>query len=72
MADEQLLKDAGIRITPKSIIVHFYAKPVVETLARTEIEFKKRPLADIARTYFSVRPKGTGFEFVVTRMTYKN
>jgi len=71
-ADEDLLKAAGINVVPRSVIVHFYTPQLVDNLARTERAATRRKLTDVARTYFSVRPEGSGFKFLVTRISYKN
>lgn len=68
-ADLQLFQRANIE--PKSsVLMQFYPLKVEQQLARLELDYKKRALPDIRRTYFSTRSKNAGYEFFVTRQTY--
>ena len=68
-ADLQLFQRAGIE--PRaSVLMQFYPPQIEKLLVRLELDFKKRALPEIRRTYFSTRPIDTGYEFFVTRQTY--
>ncbi len=68
-ADVELFQRAGHDARGMQI-VHFYPQATEDILARLELEFRNRPASEIRRTYFSVKPHGDGFKFVVTRQTY--
>lgn len=68
-ADLQLFQRAKIDVG-QSVLLQFYPPDVEKQLARLELDYKKRPLAEIRRTYFSSRTTDTGYEFFVTRQTY--
>lgn len=68
-ADQQLFQRAGIEVG-QSVMLQFYPPEVEKQLARLELDFKKRPLAEIRRTAFSTRPAANGYEFFVTNQTY--
>lgn len=68
-ADLQLFQRA--RIEPgASVLMQFYPPQIETQLVRLEIDYKKRALPEIRRTYFSTRPIDSGYEFFVTRQTY--
>lgn len=67
--DVQLFRKANIDVTG-GILFHFYPKKTEQMLARLELEAAGRPVAEIRRTYFVVRQKSPGYEFVVTRQTF--
>lgn len=68
-ADLQLFQRAGIE-PGASVLMQFYPPQIEKLLVRLELDFKKRALPEIRRTYFSTRPIDTGYEFFVTRQTY--
>lgn len=68
-ADLQLFQKAGIDVG-KGAMLQFYPPDVEKILSRLELEFKKRPLNEIRRTYFSTRPLDNGYEFYVTQQAY--
>ena len=69
-ADLKLLKKAGLTVGRSDIIFHFYPRRTELLLARKELDYAHRPVAQIRRTYFVVRRKGPAYEFVVTRQRY--
>ena len=68
-ADMQLFQRAKVDIG-QSVLLQFFPPEVEKQLARLELEYKKRPLTEIRRTYYSTRTTETGYEFFVTRQTY--
>jgi hypothetical protein len=70
-ADLKLFRRAGVDVTG-AIILHLYPKKTEAMLAKLEFDFRKRKPDTIRRTYFSVRSRGGGFQFVVTRQSYFN
>ena len=68
-ADLQLFRRAKIE-PGQSVLMQFYPPQVEKQLIRLELDYKKRALAEIRRTYFSTRPIETGYEFYVTQQTY--
>ena len=68
-ADLDLFKKAGVEIG-SSNIYHFFSPPTEEQLARLELAYANRAVKDIRRTYFSITPDGTGYQFFVTRQAY--
>ena len=68
-ADLQLFQRAKIE-PGASVLMQFYPPQVEKQLSRLELDFKKRQLKEIRRTYFSTNPTETGYEFFVTRQTY--
>ncbi|MCA9074784.1 MAG: hypothetical protein KDA93_07115 [Planctomycetaceae bacterium] len=69
-SDEALLKKAGVPATRQSIIFHFYPLKTEQQLASIEYNYRKRPAAEIRRTYFMAKKQGSGYIFDVTRQTY--
>jgi len=67
--DHQLFKQAGID-TRGAMILHFYPSGTENMLAKLEKDFRKRNVKTIRRTIFSVRKRGDGYRFLVTRQTY--
>ncbi|RMG39086.1 MAG: hypothetical protein D6725_05985 [Planctomycetota bacterium] len=67
--DLRLFRKAGIDAS-KGVILHFYPPETEEMLARLELEYRNKPVKEIRRTFFQVRPAGSGYKFVVTRQTY--
>ena len=67
--DHQLFKRAGIT-TRGAMILHFYPSGTEAMLAKLEKDFRKRNVKTIRRTIFSVRKRGNGYRFLVTRQTY--
>ena len=63
-ADQELVRKAGLA-SDGTTIVQFVPPDIEELLARIEFEFAKRAPHEIRRTLFSVRRRGTGYEFVV-------
>lgn len=68
-ADLQLFKKAGVDVG-NGTLFQFYPKPAEDQLARLEIDYRKRRVEEIRRTYFAVNPGGTGYQFAVVRQTY--
>lgn len=69
VADLQLFKKAGIEVGSATIF-HFYPPQTEARLAQLERDYAGRPVDQIRRTYFSVKPTPSGYEFVVTQQTY--
>ncbi|MCH2589137.1 MAG: hypothetical protein MK004_11795 [Planctomycetales bacterium] len=67
--DHQLFKRAGIN-TQGAMVLHFYPSSTENMLAKLEKEFRNRNVKTIRRTIFSVRKRGKGYRFLVTRQTY--
>lgn len=68
-ADLQLFQRA--KIDPgQSVLMQFYPPQIEKQMVRLEVDYKKRTLPEIRRTYFSTRTTETGYEFFVTRQTY--
>ena len=68
-ADVELFKKAGVDVAGATLF-HFYPPPVEQALAVLERDYANRPVKDIRRTYFAVRPASGRFEFYVTRQSY--
>jgi hypothetical protein len=68
-ADLQLFQKAGVNVGQGSML-QFYPSDVEKVLGRLELEFKKRALPEIRRTYFSTRRLDAGYEFYVTQQSY--
>jgi hypothetical protein len=71
-ADTQLLKAAGINVTPRTIIVQFFDPETENLLAYLELQYAKRDAKEIRRTRFGVRAgkQGKKYEFYVIDQTY--
>ncbi|MBS0201622.1 MAG: hypothetical protein JSS49_01895 [Planctomycetes bacterium] len=69
-ADVELFKRANVEVHADTAIFHFYPKATESQLARLELDYRKRPLSQIRRTYFSVEPAGKGYQFSVVRQIY--
>jgi len=67
--DHMLFKRVGIT-TRGALILHFYPSGTEAMLAKLEKDFRKRNVKTIRRTIFSVRKRGGGYRFLVTRQTY--
>lgn len=67
-ADLSLFKKANIDASD-ALIFHFYPPQTEQMLLQQEFQFAGRKPIEIQRTYFSVVPKGSGFEFSVIRQT---
>ena len=67
--EHQLLKGAGIN-TQGAMILHIYPTYSENILTKLEKEFRNRNVKTIRRTIFSVRKRGKGYRFLVTRQTY--
>ncbi len=73
-ADIKLLKKKAGLDARNGIIFHFYPQKAIRQLAaaeKAEADKQKRKVKNIQRTYFNVRKKGSGYEFVVLKITYK-
>lgn len=68
-ADLQLFQKAGVDVG-QGIMMQFYPPDMEKLLGKLELDYKKRPLKEIRRTYFSTRPVGNGYEFYVTQQAY--
>lgn len=66
-ADVQLFAKANVAIRADTLLFHFYPKPVENTLAQLEVEYRNRTVKQIRRTYFVVEPSGGGYQFLVFR-----
>lgn len=69
VADLQLFKKAGVEVGSGTIF-HFYPPQTEALLAKLERDYAGRPVDQIRRTYFAVKPTRNGYEFVVTQQTY--
>jgi len=67
--DHKLFQKIGVN-TKGAMILHFYPKKTEERLAKLELDFRKRKVKTIRRTIFTVRSRGRGYRFIVTRQTY--
>lgn len=68
-SDAQLLRKAGVEVTGRSVVFHFYPKQTEQLLAKLEFDYRKKQPQEIRRTYFLVQQKGNGYVFEVTRQT---
>jgi len=69
--DQSLLQQAGISTTGR-VLCQFYPKSIENQLAVLEKQkLGSRPLRDVKRTVFGVRPAGRGFEFFVVEIDYR-
>lgn len=68
-ADLQMFQRAGIDVGG-NVLMQFYTPDVERQMLSLELNYKKRPLKEIRRTYFSTRSTDTGYEFYVTKQTY--
>jgi hypothetical protein len=69
-SDAQLLRKAGIEVTGRSVVFHFYPRETEQLLAKLEFDYRKKQPQEIRRTFFLVQQKGNGYVFDVTRQTY--
>lgn len=69
VADAKLFEKVGVDAS-KGLIFHFYPERTESLLLKLEFDHARRKAIEIQRTYFAVVPKGTGYNFVVTRQTY--
>tara|TARA_B100000029_G_scaffold273727_1_gene268505 strand:+ start:1460 stop:2314 length:855 start_codon:yes stop_codon:yes gene_type:complete len=67
--DHQLFRKVGIN-TNGATILHFYPSGTENKLAKLEKDYRNRNVKTIRRTIFSVRKRGNGYRFQVTRQTY--
>ena len=67
-SDVALFKRAGKNVD-NALLFHFYPARTEQMLAALERKYKNRKTQEIRRTYFVVRSKGAGYEFVVTRQS---
>ena len=67
--DHKLFQKIGIN-SRGAMILHFYPTKTENMLATLEKEFRNRKVKTIRRTVFSVRKRGGGYRFLVTRQTY--
>lgn len=63
-ADMDLLRRKGVA-TEGAILVQFYPAELEQTLLEIETKQANRPVRDIRKTRFGIRPSGAGFEFYV-------
>ncbi|MFH5803688.1 hypothetical protein [Alienimonas sp. DA493] len=68
-ADVKLFAKAGIDASELPIL-HFYPARTEQMLLRLEQQHAGRPLADVRRTYFEVKPGGDGYVFSVAQQSY--
>ncbi len=68
-SDIKLFERAGSYVG-QALILHFYPPKTEALLAHSEHAYKNRDAQEIRRTYFTVRPGGDGYLFVVTKQTY--
>jgi len=68
-ADLELFQSVGIDAS-EGLNLHFYPKATEQMLLKIERDFAGRPVKEIRRTYFFVRPAGNGYEFAVERQLY--
>lgn len=71
-ADARLVGRNGSTLV-NSILFHLPSQKTVNLLYKLEGEYmdKKKKRSEIARVYFTVRRKGSGYEFVPTKFLYK-
>lgn len=63
-ADVDLLKRKGVP-TEGAILVQFFPAELEQKLLEIELRQANRPVRDIQKTRFGIRPAGSGFEFYV-------
>lgn len=68
-ADLQLLRKARVDLGSGTIF-HFYPKRTEDQLAQLEVNYRRRRVQEIRRTYFSVKSVSGGYEFEVVRQTF--
>lgn len=69
--DQALLQQAGVSTTGR-VVCQFYPKSIENQLAVLEKQkLGSRPLRDVKRTVFGVRPAGRGYEFYVVEIDYR-
>ncbi|NNJ26935.1 hypothetical protein [Alienimonas chondri] len=68
-ADVKLFAKAGIDASDLPIL-HFYPSRTEQMLLRLEQQYANRPLRDVRRTYFEVKPGGDGYTFRVSKQSY--
>ncbi|HUE74420.1 MAG TPA: hypothetical protein VMP01_26290 [Pirellulaceae bacterium] len=70
-ADRTIAADAGVNIDGR-IVFHFYSDAMYKQLLALENEkMRPRPISEVLRTVFGIRPVGNGFEFYVIRQDYR-
>ncbi len=69
-ADVELFKRASVDVRADTVVFHFYPKPTETLLARLELDYRSRPLAQIRRTYYAVESAKNGYQFTVVRQVY--
>ncbi|MCA9121455.1 MAG: hypothetical protein H6822_16180 [Planctomycetaceae bacterium] len=71
--DQNLLRKAGVNITNR-LLMQFYPEEVEDQLAWIEKEHADKQgkvLAEYLKTVFELKPKGSGWEFVVAEMRFR-
>ncbi|MCA8989505.1 MAG: hypothetical protein KDA78_17785, partial [Planctomycetaceae bacterium] len=68
-SDAQLFKKAQIDVST-SRVLHFYPPAIESQLARLELDYAGRPVAEIRRTYFVVDSNRGAYSFRVNRQSY--
>ncbi|MCA9093956.1 MAG: hypothetical protein KDA68_10745 [Planctomycetaceae bacterium] len=69
LADMELLKKNGVDTT-NTVVMQFYSKETETMMAQLELDYGKRKVDEIRRTYYAIEPDGTGYRFRVTRQIY--
>jgi hypothetical protein len=70
--DRALLSRAGVNTTGR-VICQFYPPALEDQLAVLEQQqMNNRPLKDVKRTVFGVRPAGRGYEFFVVEIQWRS
>jgi len=69
LADMELLKKNGVDTT-NTVVMQFYSKETETMMAQLELDYGKRKVDEIRRTYYAIEPDGAGYRFRVTRQIY--
>lgn len=69
LADMELLKKNGVDTT-NTVVMQFYSKETETMMAQLELDYGKRKVDEIRRTYYAIEPDGTGYRFRVNRQIY--
>ena len=75
--DRQLFLEAGLnetgndRTSKDGLSFHFYPREIEVLLQKLELETAQRPLEEIRSTQFEIRPQEAGYQFVVSKQTFR-
>ena len=72
--DQHLARIAGVSDVTDRFIVQFYEPNVRQVLRELELAYAQdqgKRLLEVKRTYFRVKPRGSGYEYYVHKMEFR-